>query len=199
MSKILHDNFTISANFALSLKFADLNITDFDAAIKYVQKLPYGRNSAGGSLARVLDEKHGTSSTKNALLHTLCMENGKQGFALMLGIFNMDGENTPAVHDVLRKYRLPYIPEAHVYLKNNTDIIDATHPKSQRIWVKALVSEEEINATDIGKYKIDHHRAYIQKWLKESKEKSITKYTADQIWAIREECIAAMSAHVSAS
>ena len=190
MAKMTYDNFTISAHFELSLRFTDMNITDFAAALKYVQHLPYGRNSKDGSLMRVLDEKRGTCSTKNALLHTLCMENGKQSFALMLGIFNMDAENTPAVQPVLRKYRLTSIPEAHVYLKNNGTIIDATFPKAQTAWIKALVIEEDINSVDIGKYKVDYHRKYMDKWRKESKDKAVIKYTTEQLWDIREECIA---------
>jgi hypothetical protein len=197
MAKTTYENFTISAHFELSLRFTDMNITDFAAALKYIQHLPYGRNSKDGSLMRVLDEKRGTCSTKNALLHTLCMENGKQGFALTLGIFNMDAENTPQIQPVLRKYRLPYIPEAHVYLKNNGAIIDATYPKAQIAWIKTLVAEEEIEANDIGKYKAQYHRSYLDKWRKESKDKAVIKYTTDQLWDIREECIAAMSPAVA--
>jgi hypothetical protein len=193
MPKATYDNFTISAHFEISTRFSDLNITDFDSALKFLQKLPYGRNTPGGSLVKVLDEKQGTCSTKNALLYTLCMENGKQSFGLTLGIFNMDAENTPAVAPVLRKYRLPYIPEAHVYLKNNGLIIDATFPKAQTAWTKSIQVEEEINAGDIGKYKTDFHKKYLDKWRKEAKEKSINKYTTEQLWEIREECIAALS------
>jgi hypothetical protein len=195
IAKTTFENFTISAHFELSLRFTDLNITDFSAALKYIQHLPYGRNIKDGSLMRVLDEKRGTCSTKNALLHTLCMENGKQGFDLILGIFNMDAENTPLIQPVLRKYRLPYIPEAHVYLKNKTTIIDATYPKPQTEWTKAIVSEEEIESNDIGKYKVQYHRDYLDKWRKETKDKSVAKYTTDQLWDIREECMAALSVH----
>lgn len=193
MAKSSYDNFTISAHFELSLRFTDMNITDFAAALKYIQHLPYGRNSKDGSLMRVLDEKRGTCSTKNALLHTLCMENGKQGFELTLGIFNMDAENTPAIQPVLRKYRLPYIPEAHVYLKNKTTIIDATFPKAQTAWIKSIVQEEEIESNDIGKYKEQYHKKYLDKWRKETKDKAVAKYTTDQLWDIREECVAALS------
>jgi hypothetical protein len=193
MAKSTYDNFTISAHFELSLRLTDLNITDFAAALKYIQHLPYGRNSKDGSLLRVLDEKRGTCSTKNALLHTLCMENGKQGFNLMLGIFNMDAENTPAVQPVLRKYRLPYIPEAHVYLKNNGTIIDATFAKAQTAWTKSIAVEEEIESSDIGAYKTKFHRNYLDKWRKESKDKAVQKYSLDQLWEIREECIALLT------
>ena len=199
MAKASFENFTISAHFELSLRFTDMNITDFAAALKYIQHLPYGRNSKEGSLMRVLDEKRGTCSTKNALLHTLCMENGKQGFPLMLGIFNMDAENTPDIQPVLRKYRLPYIPEAHVYLKNNGAIIDATYPKTQQAWIKSIVAEEEIESNDIGAYKVKYHRNYLDKWRKETKDKAVLKYTTDQLWDIREECIAALSGRVAAS
>jgi hypothetical protein len=199
MAKSTHENFTISAHFELSLRFTDLNITDFDAALKYLQKLPYGRNSPAPGLMKVLDEKRGTCSTKNALLWTLCMENGKQGFDLMLGISNMTAENMPQIQPVLRKYRLPYMPEAHVYIKNKGAIIDATFPKVNQAFLKDIVAEEEINATDIDKYKVQYHRNYLDKWRKESKEKAITKYTTDQLWDIRQECIAALSPALAAA
>jgi hypothetical protein len=197
MAKTAFENFTISAHFELSLRFTDMNITDFAAALKYIQHLPYGRNGKDGSLMRVLDEKRGTCSTKNALLHTLCMENGKQSFPLMLCIYNMDAENTPEVKDVLRKYRLSYIPEAHVYLKNNGNIIDATYPKAHQGWISTLTNEEEIESNDIGAYKLKYQKTYLDKWRKETKDKAVMKYTTEQLWDIREECIAAISGTVA--
>lgn len=35
----------------------------------------------------------------------------------MLGVFTMNAKNTPAIKDVLKKYKLKYIPEAHNYFR----------------------------------------------------------------------------------
>jgi hypothetical protein len=58
-----------------------------------VRSLPYGRNSDHSDWRLVLGEGRGTCSTKHALLADLAREN-RRHVALMLGIYEMDEDNT---------------------------------------------------------------------------------------------------------
>ena len=84
-------------------------------AARHVRSLPYGRNSDRSDWRLVLAEGRGTCSTKHALLSELARENGRH-VALVLGVYEMDGGNTPRIGAVLERDGLPRAPEAHCYL-----------------------------------------------------------------------------------
>ena len=60
-------------------------------------------------------EGRGTCSTKHALLADLAREN-RRHVALVLGIYEMDEDNTQEIGTVLDRNGLPCVPEAHCYL-----------------------------------------------------------------------------------
>jgi hypothetical protein len=80
-----------------------------------VRSLPYGRNSDHSDWRLVLGEGRGTCSTKHALLADLAREN-RRHVALVLGIYEMDEDNTQEIGTVLDRNGLPCVPEAHCYL-----------------------------------------------------------------------------------
>jgi len=64
----------ISDHGPLSREFIALGCTDWKAALCYVKKIPYARNSDGNNFHLVLGEQCGTCSTKHALLVALAEE-----------------------------------------------------------------------------------------------------------------------------
>lgn len=90
--------------------FAAANIDDFGAAARWVHQLPYGRNADRSDYRLVMTERRGTCSTKHALLARLAEEQAIPVF-LTLGMFEMDGANTPGVEPVLRRYGLHACPK----------------------------------------------------------------------------------------
>jgi hypothetical protein len=80
----------------------------------------------------------------------------EQGFdmALVLGIYEMSGRNTPVVGGVLAKYGLTSLPEAHCYLRVATDRIDLTEascriaakPISEFFYEKDLEPEKSLSS-----------------------------------------------------
>ncbi len=92
--------------------FAALGLNDFRAAACHVRDLPYGRNSDRSDNGLVLDEARGTCSTKHELLAALAREH-EAPVELKLGIYLMNGRNTPGVGPVLSSYGLDDLPEAH--------------------------------------------------------------------------------------
>jgi hypothetical protein len=101
-------------------------------------------------------------------------------------LFKMDGNNTPAIKDLLKEHDLPYIPEAHNYLRVSNYIMDFTGIGiNETKFELGLLKEIEIQADQITDFKVQFHREYLAKWIKNYK----IPYSLDELWAIREECI----------
>lgn len=182
------NSFKINSNKSFSKSFQDLDIQTFSEAMCFVKNLPYGRNSNREDFSLVLKEQKGTCSSKHALLKSLADENQHPEVKLMLGIFKMNGNNTPKIKSVLEKQNLVYIPEAHTYLKINKDIFDCSTANSSEINFKNdLLNEMEIQPQDVIHRKIEIHKAFLKNWSKEN------ELDFEEIWKIREECIEALS------
>ncbi len=109
----------------------------------------------------------------------------------MMGIFKMNAQNTRPVKEVLEKYQLAYIPEAHNYLKMGNKIIDITKRSfANNLFANDLLQEEEIAPDQIGAYKVSRHKAFLDQWLDANKQ---VPYHLERLWQIREECIEALS------
>jgi hypothetical protein len=108
-------NLFLDAGRPLGGEFAGLGLGGYRDAARHVRSLPYGRNSDRSDWRLVLAEGRGTCSTEHALLSELAGENGRH-VALVLGVYEMDGGNTPGIGAVLERHGLPRLPEAHCYL-----------------------------------------------------------------------------------
>lgn len=129
-------------------------------------------------------------AVQNILLKRLADENGSNSLKLVLGIFKMNSNNTPKIKDVLAKYDLKYIPEAHNYLRSNNHILDFTGIGVNVVEFElALLEEIEISPDQITDYKVEFHKEFLSHWIEINK----TPYTLDELWKIREECIAALA------
>jgi len=137
----------------------------------------------------VLAEERGTCSTKHALIRRLAVEQGLN-VALMIGIYEMTDLNTAGVGAVLTRYKLHALPEAHCYLKTVGARVDVTRATERRTSEEImLLHEEEIEATQIGPYKVDLHKQFLSRWVE---EQALKAYTMEELWCVREECIAAL-------
>jgi len=184
-------NFEIKSNSEISQMFLKNNCSDFHSASEFIRNLPYRRNLNKDNVATVFIDKCGTCSTKHALLKTLTEENNQPYFKLILGIFKMNGINTPKIKSVLETYNLDYIPEAHNYLKFKNQILDFTKKNSsENDFINDLLEEIEIEPHQINQFKIDFHKNYMKKWLSKNPE---IPYSLDELWKIRELCIGALS------
>lgn len=183
-------DFEIQSSAPISQAFLALGINRFVAAAHHVKHLPYQRNTDKNNPLIVLEEQQGTCSTKHALLVQLAHENQHNSIALILGVFKMGGEYSKSVGNVLAKYKLSYVPEAHNYLRYEGKIYDYTTPTSAAEDFKNdLMVEIPITPQQITDYKVDFHKQQLQRWIEEEQ----LPYTLYEIWAIREECIAALA------
>ncbi len=180
-------NFEINSKLIISNKFREMGVCNFTIAIHFIKQFPYGRNADKENLETVFIDGCGTCSTKHALLKQLAIENNFYKVKLYTGLFKMNGKNTPEIKATLEKYKLEFIPEVHCYLKFENETIDVTKANSSpEDFINDLIEEREIQANQITNYKVDYHKEYLKKWLKENKE---IEFTLDEIWAIREQCI----------
>ena len=166
-----------------------LNLDKFHLATNHVLHLPYRRNSSKEDLSLVLIEACGTCSTKHAALVQLALENDFQNLKLVLGIYQMNEANTSGVGKVLDVYQLNYVPEAHVYLKYEGNRIDITRTvESEASAFDVLLLEKEIQPNQIGSFKVNLHRDFLNQWRKEQG----LEMSLEELWRIREDCIHAL-------
>lgn len=178
-------NFDLEPGAMIGAQFLFYGKRDYHAAARYVWRLPYGRNSERSNYGLVLAEGRGTCSTKHALLAALAREHDMP-VELRLGIYEMDGNNTPGVGLVLKRYALDGVPEAHCYLVYRGARVDLTRDEPTEP-VAEFLHEESIEPEGIGAHNMDTHRAFMRKWaLKRDLD-------FEQVWRIREECIVALS------
>ncbi|HEY3305406.1 MAG TPA: hypothetical protein VGL70_17935 [Candidatus Binatia bacterium] len=118
-------DFTLKPAGPLSAEIMARGVSDFRAAGRYLQKLPYGRTLDRADFGAVLRKGKGTCSTKHAFLAALALEQ-EFDVMLMLGVYEMDERNTPGVGAVLQRYGVAALPEAHCYLMYEDLRIDVT-------------------------------------------------------------------------
>ena len=178
-------DFWLETTGRLGSHFRALWVEDFRQAAVYVRGLPYARTSDRSDFFLVLTERRGTCSTKHALLAGLAREHGAD-VELRLGIYLMDGTNTPGVAGVLEARGLAGLPEAHCYLAYRGERVDVTGVEADS--VKEFLYEESIEPDQIGAYKLDFHRRFLRTWATER------RLDPERVWRVREECIRALSA-----
>ena len=176
----------------VSTAFLSLAKADLRAAGQHVCELPYGRNGHPDDPLAVLTELRGTCSTKHALLRRLAIEQGID-LVLVLGIYQMTERNTPGVGSVLQRHGLKTLPEAHCYLRVGDQRIDVTRQRARTGLepISHFLHEEEIDPSQITLYKIGVHQNFLKQWITE--RRGLGELSLASIWAIREECIAALS------
>lgn len=184
-------DFAIQPNGEISKEFLLLDIRTFHQATDLIKSLDYGRNTNKNNLKTVFSDNRGTCSTKHAVLKQLADEHNFKQIKLVLGIFKMNGINTPKVADRLRENNLTYIPEGHNYLKYKNQIFDFTKlGYSPLKFVTDLLFEIEIQPDEIHEPKMEIHKKYLVEFLKNNKT---INYSLDELWAIREKCIQDLS------
>jgi len=162
----------------------------WDELVSYIKELPYGRISNREDLTLVLSEQKGSCSSKHALLKTVAVENQMEDVGLFIGIYKMTRENTPGIGSVLTDHKLPYMPEAHCYLKIDGEPFDATNAVSDFYQIKKdLIEEMEIEPWQIGSFKVEYHKCFLKNWI----SCNSVGIPFDQLWSIREKCIENLS------
>jgi hypothetical protein len=190
-------NFSIKSTAPVSINFLKQRIYSFQEAAVFIKELPYRRNANKNDLITIFKDHCGTCSTKHAVLKKLADENSFKGLDLTLGLFKMNAENTPTISSILQKNKLTYLPEAHIYLKFNSCIYDYTTIHSKPTdFVNDLMEELILQPNQISDFKVSYHKRQLIHWLENNPH---IKYTLNDVWAIREQCIQKLSETINAN
>ncbi len=183
-------NFNLTKGNPVSDEFLKKNIKTFHDAIRYIHKLPYGRNKTPEIIESIIDEGIGSCATKCSCLKTLAEENEIHSIRLNLCIYPMNEQNTPGVGEILDRYELPYILEDHTFLSYANERYDYAFPNLvDKLWEPDILIEETIDPDQILDYKISFLKSIHKDWI----QRDNIPYTANELWNIREQCLQALT------
>jgi hypothetical protein len=118
-------DFTIAPVGMISEQFLKMHISSFRAACEYIHQLPYGYNTDRDEPMGLFKESKGTCTTKHAVIATLAQELGNP-IHKHIGIYAMTETLVTGTDAILEKYKLPYLPMVHCFLKFQTFRVDLT-------------------------------------------------------------------------
>lgn len=157
---------------------------------RVIQETPYGRPHTP-ALHSLFEERRGTCSSKHALLAAIGREM-EWPLILELGIYAMDEANTPGVGQVLDRHGLKALPEAHCFVNFEGKDYDLTRSVAAAEPIHSFLLRKSIQPEDIFDFKKGLHRSFMETWRLQYPDIA-GRYTADELWRIRESCIAALA------
>lgn len=174
----------------LTLDIIESGCVTWEDLVRSVRNFKYGRGEDRGDFESVWYRRMGTCSTKHGFLYHVAKLNQFEDVELIVGIYLMTASNTPKVASVLEQYQLEGIPEAHCYLKVKGEYLDATSNSSSYEGIADDVMLERAIALEfLVDAKMEHHKNFIESWrLLVSSD-----YSLEELWKMREECIAKLS------
>ena len=183
-------DYELSSNDVLTHLANHQGLFSWNQLTAYIKNLPYGRNANRSDFSLVMTEEKGTCSSKHALLKQVADLNNIPNIKLIIGIYKMNEQNTPKIGATLSNHSIDFIPEAHCYLKINGERIDFTTSASEFKRLEAdIIQELEIEPWQVADFKVKYHQDFIKQWLKDAS----SSFSFDEIWQIRERCIANLS------
>jgi len=99
----------------LSKKFLDLGIKTFKDACNYVHDIDYGYNTNYEDKMIFFKEKKGTCTSKHAIIAGLAQELNIPLFKHVC-VYKLIEEITTGVSNILKQYKIPYVPLTHCFL-----------------------------------------------------------------------------------
>ena len=174
----------------LSTLAKSLLLNDWETLVHHIKHLPYGRNANRDDFSLVLKEQQGSCSSKHALLKAIALENNWDHIKLVLAIFKMNSQNIAKLSPVLDKHQVAFIPEAHCYLQVNDTFLDITNANSNFLKIEQDIIETQfIEPHQVVDYKVEYHKRFLKSWL----ESTLSQYSFEDFWSIRDQCITTLS------
>ncbi|MFT5915079.1 MAG: hypothetical protein ACI81T_001577 [Bacteroidia bacterium] len=183
-------NYPLKSPDSLIKKITFTGIENWQSLLDLIENLPYGRNANRKDFTLVWSEQKGTCSSKHAFLKHIADLNKIQNVDLILRMYKMTEENTPLIGNELSKNEIQYIPEAHCYLKIDGIRKDVTTNSADfSLIADSILEEITIEPFQISEFKVEYHQAYLKNWILENE----VQFSFEEIWRIREKCIANIS------
>lgn len=129
----------------ISKKFLRLGIKTFKKACNYVHNIEYGYNTNYDDKLILFKENKGTCTTKHAIIAGLAEELNIPLYK-NVGLYKFTEEISSGANDILKKYKIPYIPMVHCFLVYNTFRFDLTKGNNtgKKVSIEEFIPTEKI-------------------------------------------------------
>jgi hypothetical protein len=177
----------------LSKKFLELGIKTFKEACNYVHNIEYGYNTTYDDKFIFFKEKKGTCTSKHAVIAGLA-EELKIPLYKHVGVYKFTEEISTGTEEILKKYKIPYVPMIHCFLVYKDYQFDLTEGNcnGKNTSIENFIHEEKVDPfiTTKDEYllfkKVLKEIILPSKEMKGIKERTILKAREEAIILIKE-------------
>ena len=177
----------------LSKKFLELGIKNFKDACNYVHNIEYGYNTNYDDKFILFKEKKGSCTSKHAVIAGLAEELNIP-LSKHVGVYKFTEEISTGTGQILRKYKIPYVPMIHCFLIYRDNQFDLTEGNcnGKNTSIEEFIHEEIVNPfiTTKDEYllfkKVLKEKVLPSKEMKGIKERTILKAREEAIVLIKE-------------
>ncbi|MFK7786371.1 MAG: hypothetical protein AB8B56_14725 [Crocinitomicaceae bacterium] len=179
----------LESNDPLTIDIVESGVVTWEDLVRCVKNFHYGRNANRTDVSLVWYERKGSCSSKHAFLKHVADLNKIKNVELVLCMYRMNAQNTQKIGSVLEEFELDYLPEAHCYIRFESEAIDVTTPSSDFSSIQSDILEEQtILPEQVADFKVAYHKDYMKIWGAEHHPNK----SFDDLWSIRERCITAL-------
>ena len=118
-------NPTIDSTGAIAQHFNKLHLVTFHQACHWVKNLPYGSNSSNNDSLIIFKEGKAACTNKHGIITRLAAELDLKVYK-NLGFYRLNDEIVTGVNNILKPYRLDFIPQIHCFLEYESFRVDLT-------------------------------------------------------------------------
>jgi hypothetical protein len=136
----------ISPKGELSRKFLELGIKTFKKACNYVHNTEYGYNTNYDDKFIFFKEKKGSCTSKHAVIAGLA-EELKIPLYKHVGVYKFTEEISTGTEQILKKYKIPYVPMIHCFLVYRDNQFDLTEGNcnGKNTSIEEFIHEEKVD------------------------------------------------------
>ena len=155
----------------MSRKFLELGIKSFKQACEYVNIIEYGYNSNYDDKLIFFKEKKGTCTSKHAVIAGLAEELNIPLYK-HVGVYKFTEEISTGANEILKKYKIPYVPMIHCFLVYRNLRFDLTEGNcnGKNTAINELIYEEKVDPFISGKDEYLLFKRVLKKQILPSKE-----------------------------
>lgn len=130
----------------LSRKFLELGIKTFKEASNYVHNIEYGYNTNYDDKFIFFKEKKGSCTSKHAVIAGLA-EELKIPLYKHVGVYKFTEEISTGTEEILKKYKIPYVPMIHCFLVYRDNRFDLTEGNcnGKNTSIEEFIHEEKVD------------------------------------------------------
>ncbi|MFW9819983.1 MAG: hypothetical protein ACFFE5_10270 [Candidatus Thorarchaeota archaeon] len=131
----------------ISQKFLELGIKTFKEACNYVHNIEYGYNTNYDDKFIFFKEKKGSCTSKHAVIAGLAEEINIPLYK-HVGVYKFTEEISTGTEEILKKYKIPYVPMIHCFLVYRDNRFDLTEGNcnGKNTSIEEFIHEEKVDS-----------------------------------------------------